>query len=476
MNYGKDRAASPLKAIAREDLGLARWRGGHRSPRATGCAVILARLMVELLLILLGGRGVRRGWWLIGLVGLAWGSLGVFFFINGLNDESRLHPVYFAIPLAIESTLSLIAALGVAGSVRLLRVGQGAGLLALTLLILLYPWHGGLLIGFLFGSMLVIDAGWRAVSAHIVRYPGWRLSLSYAALEFAGGCWSFIPWPTHWRGEVAYDVATWLTVTAVGICAVALRLRQLPAGKSVAALFTRGWPADETPVTEPGGRFARAGRCDATVHVWTPTGRLVSVNRSLSRYIAAVDAKGNVSTGHAALEAPGLYISHYPATDLDRSKVDFRKILRATRDNDVQGRFLTSYEAEVADWQPSTLRVTIKNLNAQGLGTFWAAYRRDATYNLTDRNCSTAVAKALDAGLEGIFEAHGRSLSFLARLFMAPELRLAGFLRHRAAAMTWTPGLVLDYARALSILTALPERSWDRRNEARGAGKQNVSG
>jgi len=411
--------------------------------------------MVELVLILFGRREVRRRWWLIGLVGLAWGSLGAFFFVNALIDEFRIHPMYFAIPLAIEAALSLVAALGSSGGVRLLRLGQGIVLLLLTLLIALYPWHGGMLVGFLVGSMLVTDAIWRAVSAWVVRYTGWRLSLSYAALEFVLGAWSFVPWPTQWAGEVGCDVGTWLVASAVGICAVALRLRKLPAGQSVAALFTRGWPDDAPSIDEPAACSARPRRCAATVHVWTPTGRLVPVNQGISRYVAALDEKGFVSTGHAALEAPGLYISHYPAVEIDRAKVDFRRVLRASRDNDMPGRFLASYQAEAADWQPSTMRVTVNGLNADSLGTFWAAYRLDTHYNLTDRNCSSAVAKALDAGLEGLFEGQGR-LSFVVRLFLAPELWIAGFLRHRAAAMAWTPGLVLDYARALSAVTLLP--------------------
>jgi len=431
--------------------------------------------MVELLLILFGGREVQRRWWLVGLVGLAWGSLGAFFFVNALIDEFRIQPMYFAIPLAIEAALSLVAALGSSGGVRLLRLGQGVGLFLLTLLIVLYPWHGGMLVGFLVGSLLVTDAAWRATSAHIVRYAGWRLALCCSALEFVLGCWSFIPWPTNWAGEVGADVGTWLVASAVGTCAVALRLRKLPPGKSVAALFTRGWPDGDTPVVERADRFARPRRCDATVHVWTPTGRLVPVNRGISRYVAALDEKGFVSTGHAALEAPGLYVSHYPAVEIDRSRRDFARVLRATRDNDMPGRFLASYEAEAADWEPSTMRVSVKGLNGESIGAFWAAYRLDDHYNLTDRNCSSAVAKALDAGLEGIFESRSRSLSFIVRLLMAPELWIAGFLRHRAAAMAWTPGLVLDYARALSVVTDLREQGERRRQEATHEGTRSVS-
>src|SRR3546814_20416621 len=59
------------------------------------------------------------------------------------------------------------------------------------------------------------------------------------------------------------------------------------------------------------------------VHVWTPEGssRHEPVPRPvINRYIAAVDAKGVISTGHAALELPpATYISLYPAVEINRS-------------------------------------------------------------------------------------------------------------------------------------------------------------
>ena len=232
-------------------------------------------------------------------------------------------------------------------------------------------------------------------------------------------------------------------------------------------MLTRGWPVDASE----GAALAEASPADmttpavVTVHVWTPTGQLAPINRGVSRYVAAFKENGVVSAGHAALEAPGLYISHYPAAELDRSR-DFRRSLRATEDNDMPGHFLPSYAAEVADWSGSTMQVQLKGLNTAALAAFWAAYRCDSTYNLTNRNCSSVVAKALDAGLEGIFAAPARSIYFNMRLFLAPELWVAGFMRRRAGAMAWTPGLVLDYARALSVVIALPTRLAERKARA----------
>jgi uncharacterized membrane protein HdeD (DUF308 family) len=432
--------------------------------------------MIELFLILLGGRAVRKKWWLVGLIGLVWASLGAFIFVNALIDEFRMRPSYFAIPLAIDGALSLIAALGSEGGVRMLRFGKAAVETVLALVIMLYPYHGGIVIGFLVGTFLVADATWRAASALVVRYATWRRSCVYAGIEFVLGLWSFVPWPTNWQGEVGADVGQLLVISALEICALALRIRKLPADRSIAGMLTRGWPVDASDGAALGNASSPVpptAPSVVTVHVWTPTGQLAPINRGVSRYVAAFNEDGVVSTGHAALEAPGLYISHYPAVELDRSDGDFRRSLRATQDNDVPGRFLPSYEAEVAEWRGSTRQVQLKGLDMASLAAFWAAYRADSTYNLTNRNCSSGVAKALDAGLEGIFAAPARSMSFSARLFLAPELWVAGFMRHRAAAMAWTPGLVLDYARALSVVIALPTRlakrgrraAWGRANK-----------
>jgi hypothetical protein len=39
-------------------------------------------------------------------------------------------------------------------------------------------------------------------------------------------------------------------------------------------------------------------------------------------------------------------------------------------------------------------------------------------------------------------------------------------MRRRAAAMAWTPGIVLDYARALSQIVVLPQRLRPQRNRS----------
>jgi uncharacterized membrane protein HdeD (DUF308 family) len=416
--------------------------------------------MVELSLLLIGTGLIRRKWWVVGLFGLVWLTLGIFFFVDALVDEIRIPPGFFAIPVLVDASVSGIAALLGRRERMPIRLVKAALFIGIALLLVDAPWHSDMFIGLLVGTFLIADAAWRTASAFIVRYARWHFSIFKAAIEFLLGLWSLVPWPTQWRGEVGADVGTLLIISAIGVCAIALRIRNMPPGTSMSVLLTRGWPEPSlalkprTSVPTPSAWQT----APVTVHVWTPTGDLVALNRGISRYVVASDEKGAISTGHAALElAPDLYISHYPAVEIERSQAEFSRILRATDDNDVPGRFLPSYQEERADWCDSTLQVRLLGLNAPALREFWTAYRVDTTYNLTDRNCSSAVAKALDAGIEGIFESRAYSPLFILKLLFTPELWIAGVMRRRAFAMAWTPGIVLDYARALSHIVELAE-------------------
>jgi hypothetical protein len=72
------------------------------------------------------------------------------------------------------------------------------------------------------------------------------------------------------------------------------------------------------------------------------------------------------------------------------------------------------------------------------------------------------VALALDAALEGSLGGRGMWLRSL-RLLANPDLWLAAVLRARAETMTWTPGLVLDYARAMRRVVEPQRIGWYER-------------
>jgi uncharacterized membrane protein HdeD (DUF308 family) len=414
--------------------------------------------MIQLFLILCGSRLIRRRWWVLFLLGTLWMLAGCFLFLDALDGALLVPLIYFTIPLALDGVWTLISSFSSTGGGRMLRLVKTTVCFLAVILIILTPQYSGVTIGILVGLFLCLDAIWRGASAWMVRYNGWRRGLFLAGFEFLFGFWSFIPWPTAWEGEVGIDVGTLLIYTALIMWSLARRIRRLPQGSSILTVLNFG----ETAFHARSGTDAaelpeRASRETVIVHVWTPTDTIVPVRRGVSRYVATVDKKGRVSTGHAALElSPDVYISHYPAVEIERSGAEFTKVLRADSDNDVPGLFQSSYAEESAEWCPSTARVSLPGLNGVAIRRFWRKYSADTTYNLTRRSCAGAVAKALDAGMDGLFEKKIHSPVFLLRLLMRPEFWVAGFMRQRAMAMTWTPGIALDYANALGhIVTVL---------------------
>ncbi|MEG7382058.1 hypothetical protein V5785_22880, partial [Bacillus subtilis] len=104
----------------------------------------------------------------------------------------------------------------------------------------------------------------------------------------------------------------------------------------------------------------------------------------MDRYIAATDKNGVVSTGHASLEmGRDIYISHYPADDIDRASGEFIDLLNGTRANDMAGRFLQSYYEESSQWRPSSDKICFVDFDTQRLKAFWTDYRKDESYNIT---------------------------------------------------------------------------------------------
>jgi uncharacterized membrane protein HdeD (DUF308 family) len=410
--------------------------------------------MIRLALLLLGADFIRSRWHVLALVGVLWAGLGVAIFIDALDGDVYFPVHIFGYLLILEAVVTLVATTSNLGTQTVLRKSRGVAFLIIGVLMIDPHRSAEFILALLFGILIGVDGLLRVSAAWVVRFPGWRASLLMGMLELVFAVFMIEPYPTFYAGTVAYCVGISLLLSGLGTLFLGLRLRKLPPGTSLASLFTRNrllsLKAGATAI-DAGG--AVAASAPLVVHVWTPTGSAQEVlpQPLVDRYVAAVDAQGVISTGHAALEVrPDLYISHYPAEEIDHSPGDFRQLLRATRDNDVAGRFQPSYAIESAGWCPSTAQVAFAHYNAARLRAFWGAYSQDDTYNLTNRNCSSTVAAALEAALEGTLGRQPRFGAFLSAL-VNPELWVAAQLRRHAESMAWTPGLVLDYARSLRV-------------------------
>lgn len=415
--------------------------------------------MIRILFLLLGREIIQRHWRTLLVISTLWIIGGSLIVIDALDGKTLIPTRIFGYFLLPEAVLCLFAAIASQGTARRMRIVQGVALLGVGLLIVSATPASNFALAMLFGLCFLIDGTVRIGSAWVVRYPRWRIGLIGGIVEVLIAIGTLQPWPTWYAGTVGVNVGAVLILTGIGLMSIAFRIKRLEPDASLTSILSRN-PFNQRAAQLYRKRTAR-NRKSLIVHVWTPTGTAMTTlrQRAINRYIAAVDTNGVISTGHSALEmAPDLYISHYPAAEIDRNPDQFSRTLRATADNNVSGRFLPSYEFESSDWCPSTVQVEIKNIDAARLRRFWKHYRANDTYNLTNRNCSSAVADALDAALEGVYREHRWPVFKALQAVVFPELWAAGLMRKRAESMAWTPGLVLDYARALSALVDHSER------------------
>jgi uncharacterized membrane protein HdeD (DUF308 family) len=421
--------------------------------------------MVRLILLLLGHDFIRRRWLMLALVGLVWGALGAAIFVDALDGVTYFPIHVFGYLLLVEAVVTLAVTPAGADTRVVLRKARGIAFLVLGLLVVDAHHAASVILAMLFGLAFLADGIFRMAAAVVVRFVGWRLSLLTGLLEVAFAVFMFEPYPTFYAGTVPYCIGMGIFLSGCGLLRQAFRLKRLPGHGSAFLWLSRHPVANDKLVADALVAEAREEMAkqdgDLIVRVWTPAESAADavVPRPLiDRYIAAVDSRGVISTGHAALEAsPGIYISHYPSVEIDRSEANFARVLRATADNDVPGAFKPSYAAEAAGWCEATAEVRFERYDRPRLAAFWCRYRAIDTYNLTSRNCSSTVANALEAALEGSLAGTGLGLGALFRAMFNPELWVAAQLQRRAQAMAWTPGLVLDYARTLrAAITPTP--------------------
>ncbi len=432
--------------------------------------------VIELTLLLVGGDYLQRRWVLLIVTGPVWLAAGTFLCVDALDGRLIFPLESFALLVLLECLMALsLAGSGLSLAPRLRFIQATA--LAVVAILILSPWDlGDVLIAISLAVAFAVDGLTRMVTAWYVRFPGWQLTLAGGALLLVLAVTFVVPWQPGYVDTIPYCIGIGLAGSGLTLARAGLALRLWPRGSAIAPhlVHARSGGAvlqlPPVPPTPPGGR-------PLLVHVWTAVGTADHPLRRplLDRYIAAVDAKGVISTGHSALELPpDLYISHYPAVEIDHSPTEFHHLFRATPDNDVPGRFQPSYAVESAEWCPANRHVAFRRFNPARLRAFWDAYRQDATYNLTYRNCSSTVALALDCAIEGTLARHGLNPYLLLRVMLSPELWIAAQLRRRARTMAWTPGILLDYAMAmralqdppasgLRALVRLPFRSWHRR-------------
>lgn len=422
--------------------------------------------MIQLVFLLVGVSALKPIWRLLALAGTIWIALGFAILLDLSDGRLSVAMDTLAILFVVEGLIEIAAATSAGLRQRWIDALRGAAFLAAAALVFDAPWDNNIAAAMVFGAAFLADGTFRICAAFVIHHRRWRVGIVAGLVEVGLAAAILASWPVPHRMVVPFCFALLLLTSGYALIRMALPLRRAPEGGSVTAqpLDTTDsrQDGDTRPTVSGDEASGDAGGDVLNVHVWTPVGSAENARRRLlvDRYVAAVDGDGVISTGHAALEMPPeLYISHYPANDIDHSPDDFRALLSAGPENDVPGRFNESLAQEAADWCMPDKTVTFRRFDPQALRRFWAAYAQDKTYNLTARNCSTSVIQALDAAMEGAAYT-GRIWRDLFNLLCNPQFWLMRLVRGRAEAMTWTPGLVLDYARLLRGVVERGDRSW----------------
>lgn len=435
--------------------------------------------MIQLVFLLLGARALKPIWRLLTVAGAIWMLLGIAILFDLSDGILSVVLDTLAIFLVVEGLVEIAAAISVGLRQHWIDALRGAAFLFAAFLVFNVPWDNNIGAAIVFGVAFLIDGLLRIGSAFVLHSPRWRVGIVAGLIEVGLAVGILVSWPVPHRLTVPFCFALLLLTSGYALIRMALPLRRLPEGGSVTSLplyAARNWQGGVArPVIPPDEDVWSKGNEILNVHVWTAVGSIGDPERRLlvDRYVAAVDKKGVISTGHSALEMPpDLYISHYPANDIDHSPEDFRAILSAGHENDVPGRFNESLAQESADWCEPDRKVTFHRFHPQALRRFWAVYSQDTTYNLTARNCSTTVIQALDAAVEGASYS-GHVWLDLFKIISNPQFWLLRLVRGRAEALTWTPGLVLDYARLLHSVVEHSDRRWrSKLSDALGAGRK----
>lgn len=428
--------------------------------------------MIRLTLLLLGAQPLRRYWWVAGLLSLACLCVGIVFVADFFDTAIIVTTDIIGILLILEGVVRLFALAAIGFPNATIPVLKALGFFALGFMIFNVPWDDNIVATWALGIALVLDGSFRMVAAFIVRSVRWRQAFLTGLAELTLGLVILIPDWLPYRRTVPFCIGLALLSAAWALANLCLQLRRLSPGASITELplfaghnwHARGVLHSSIEATNASWDNDE----DLIVHVWTPVGSAVNPQRRflVDRYIAAIDQGGVISTGHAALSVPpDNYVSLCPAEDIDHSPDEFGHMLRATQENDVPGVFRPSLDEECAQWRRPDREIAIRHYNLAAVQAFLTDYKADPRYNLTSRNCSSTVALSLDAAVEG---ALGRERPWrnLFRLLTDPAMWLLALWRARAEAMTWTPGLVLDYAQTLQHILERRRESWFRRLRA----------
>lgn len=427
--------------------------------------------MLQIAFLLCGRDFLKKNSVILTIASIIWGGVGFFILVDGVHGGLYFPFIFFGWLLLCESIITLIASTGVDGSRRLFLIFKGGIILGLSFMILSGRSGSNVLIAILLGFFCFLSGILVIFSAWIVRYPHWKKSFFEGFSQILFAIFLFQPYIGGYHGTIPQFIGVIMILSAMSCVKLSLRIQKLIPGVTIFDIQAAGsenymgYVSNEMDVRHS-SHGESINNKKLRVLIWTPEGAAEekTVPRPIfNRYIAAVDTRGVISTGHAALEMDDIYLSLYPYDDIDRSPSEFFHTLRAIQENNVQGEYQKDYISESKEWREADKIICFDIFCAKSLRAFYIQYKKQEIYNLTWRNCSSSVAYGLEAALDGVLYNKYSWFVFF-KLLMRPELWIAAQLRKRATTMAWTPGIVLDYARVLHSLVHTKKPSWFKEN------------
>ncbi len=416
---------------------------------------------MNLAMLLLGPGDLHRHRWYVTGLGALLFATGLFIIIDASDKVTLIALEAFGWVMVVmglaKMAFSLLAG---GGGMPSLFGFQGLVFVLLGIAIADFPQQSENAVPWLFGLALLINGLYQILSSLIIRYPNWGWFFVSGVGHLLFGGLLFLEWKESVTWVVPVFLGAGFLLTGLTTLRTALRLgrylHNTESGNACMAVryfldfhvpgrFRKQYLSAE-PEMPPGINQAHG---DLLVHIWTPTtvAKVDTAPNLVSRYVAARDSEGKFSVGHAALEmSPDVYISHSDGdpTAFERSE----EVWKTLRSKNVPGVFYPSFEEEIKSYVQPSATIRFRNFNDEQLRTFWALYRSVTAYNFTNRNCSVAVALALEAALMGSL-ATGHRIRTLFWLLLHKDLWVAHFIRWKAREMVWTPGMMLDYVVAL---------------------------
>lgn len=392
--------------------------------------------MINLLFLLLGKEAITSRKQILYTIGGLSIVVAILLFIDLLTDGKMTVPINgLALIILIEGLITSASAVLLPGKVERQLLTKGMLFVIAAVFVLLQNEKALWLKAAIFAIFIATDGLFRLTSASLVQNHQWKNAFWIGFAEVLFAFFIMLNKPITYAQTIPLCISTLLLLS--GITFIRLARSSIELAES----------NDESVQTDSPEWLE--------VFIWTPQAGIGSERKRrnfIARYIAAMDVNGKVSTGHAAVRlANQSYLSLYPVDDIDRSVAEVIKLLKASADNDMAGRFVESLAIESEEWMAPTCCIRLPVYQVERVKQFMEDYKQNTTYNLTRRNCSTATIDVLDVAMTNILSQHF-GLRGLAHLFFNPYFWTLAFIRGKGQSMTWTPGLVLDYVIVLDKL------------------------